>query len=362
MANLPASASSAHAERNSGQAAEPADITLNLLFPWPEEERSSRWRRSLAASVVVHILLFFAAIQLKSLIPASPEETVVRRVTPLYLPPDLLTQRAPNKGEISKSFDLARLMASQKAERRIAAPAPGTVRKLQIPKQQAKSTPKAPISPQIAAQPPKEIAASEPPPAGIVDSQIAAAPAPPVPAALPVPTAGSPASRKEGAYKITVPKNSVQDILRQMARGNSNSSTIVVSDDGADSAIPPAPGQQALQGHMNSEVELKTDPHGADFKPYLRQILAIVRRNWFSVLPDSARIGVLRGSTTIQFIVNQDGSIPKLVIADSSGAQALDRAAVAGLSMSNPLPPLPADFKGGLIRLQFSFNYNMPRQ
>jgi TonB family protein len=113
---------------------------------------------------------------------------------------------------------------------------------------------------------------------------------------------------------------------------------------------------------MNSEVELKTDPQGADFKPYLRQILAIVRRNWFSVLPDSARIGVLRGSTTIQFIVNQDGSIPKLVIADSSGAQALDRAAVAGLSMSNPLPPLPADFRGGLIRLQFSFNYNMPRQ
>lgn len=361
MANLPASASSAHAERNSGQAAEPADITLNLLFPWPEEERSSRWRRSLAASVAVHIVLFFAAIQLKSLIPAPPEETVVRRVTHLYLPPDLLTQRAPNKGEISKSFDLARLMASQKAERRIAAPSPGTVRKLQIPKQQV-TMPKAPISPEISVQPPKEIAANEPPPAGIADSQIAAAPPPPAPAALPVPTAGSIDGGKEGAYKITVPKNSVQDILRQMARGNSNSSILIVSDDGANSAIPPAPGQQALQGHMNSEVELKTDPHGADFKPYLRQILAIVRRNWFSVLPDSARIGVLRGSTTIQFIVNQDGSIPKLVIADSSGAQALDRAAVAGLSMSNPLPPLPADFRGGLIRLQFSFNYNMPRQ
>lgn len=361
MANPPVSASGVHAERKSGDVAGTTDAALNLLFPWPEEERGSRWRRSLAASFAVHIALFFAAIQLKSIIPAPPEETVVRRVTHLYLPPDLLTQRAPNKGEISKSFDLARLMASRQAERRIAAPAPGSVRKLQIPKQQAQTTPKAVIKPEISPQPPKEIAANGLPPAGIVDSPITPAP-PPATAALPAPPAGLPESRKEGAYKITVPKNSVQDVLQQMAHGNSNSSTIVVSDDGANSAIPPAPGQKALQGHMNSEVELKTDPQGADFKPYLRQILAIVRRNWFSVLPDSARIGVLRGSTTIQFIVNQDGSIPKLVIADSSGAQALDRAAVAGLSMSNPLPPLPSGFKGGLIRLQFSFDYNMPRQ
>jgi TonB family protein len=111
---------------------------------------------------------------------------------------------------------------------------------------------------------------------------------------------------------------------------------------------------------MGSALELESDPQGADFKPYLTRILAIVRRNWFSVLPDSARMGILRGRTTVQFIVNRDGSIPKLVIADSSGLQPLDRAAIAGLSMSNPLPPLPADFKGGLIRLQFSFNYNVP--
>jgi TonB family protein len=361
MANPPASANGIHAEWKSGEMAGTTDAALNLLFPWPQEERGSRWRKSLAASFAAHIVLFFAAIQLKSLIPAAPEETVVRRVTHLYVPPDLLTQRAPNKGEISKSFDLARLMAAQQAERRVAAPTPGSVRKLQIPKPKANTTPKAPIRPEISAQPPTEIAANQPPPTGALDATITAAPPPPTPAALPTPGVGSPDSRKEGSYKITVPKNSVQDVLQQMARGNSNSSSIVVSDDGANSAVPPAPGQKALQGHMNSEVELKTDPHGADFKPYLRQILAIVRRNWFSVLPDSARIGVLRGSTTIQFIVNQDGSIPKLVIADSSGAQALDRAAVAGLSMSNPLPPLPADFKGGLIRLQFSFNYNMPR-
>jgi TonB family protein len=134
----------------------------------------------------------------------------------------------------------------------------------------------------------------------------------------------------------------------------------VVSDEGTAKAPPSMPGSQGSQGHMNSAIELQTDPQGADFKPYLVRILAIVRRNWFNVLPVSAQMGVLRGRTVIQFVVNRDGSIPKLVIADPSGAPPLDRAAVAGLSMSNPLPPLPPEFKGLYIRLQFSFNYNMP--
>jgi TonB family protein len=61
----------------------------------------------------------------------------------------------------------------------------------------------------------------------------------------------------------------------------------------------------------------------------------------------------------VEFIINRDGSIPKLVTAESSGLDPLDRAAIAGLSMSNPLPPLPADYKGFQIRLAFSFAYNM---
>jgi hypothetical protein len=43
-----------------------------------------------------------------------------------------------------------------------------------------------------------------------------------------------------------------------------------------------------------------------------------------------------------------------------SGTLALDRAAVAGVSASNPFPPLPAEFRGNLIRLQLVFSYNVP--
>jgi TonB family protein len=108
-----------------------------------------------------------------------------------------------------------------------------------------------------------------------------------------------------------------------------------------------------------SALELLSDPLGVDFKPYLIRVLAQVRRNWLAVIPESARLG-RRGRVVIQFAVARDGRIPKLVIATPSGTEALDRAAVAGISASTPLPPLPPEFKGDQVRLQLSFSYNMP--
>jgi outer membrane biosynthesis protein TonB len=44
-----------------------------------------------------------------------------------------------------------------------------------------------------------------------------------------------------------------------------------------------------------------------------------------------------------------------------SGAKALDQAAVAAISASDPLPSLPKEFKGDRIVLQMTFMYNVPR-
>jgi protein TonB len=336
------------------------DPELNLLLSWPDEGRSSRWRTCFGVSLALHLLLFTGGLQLRTLVPGrlAPQPATKTIVTPLYVPPDLLTQRAPNRGKISKTFDLADLMAARQAQRRLVAPPPGKTRRLELPKQSAEPAPKA-IAPQISAEPPAQVAANQPPPAGVPDSVINRLPPAPAPAPDSLPSIGIEQSAK-ATPKLAPPKNSVQDVIQQMAKRDSGSSSVVVIDNGPSPALPAAPGQNLTPSRMGSALELKSDPQGADFKPYLTRILAIVRRNWFSVLPDSARMGTLRGRTTVQFIVNRDGSIPKLVIADSSGLQPLDRAAIAGLSMSNPLPPLPTDFKGGLIRLQFSFNYNVP--
>jgi len=67
-----------------------------------------------------------------------------------------------------------------------------------------------------------------------------------------------------------------------------------------------------------------------------------------------------RGLVLIQFSIDRSGGVPKLVIASPSGITAFDRAAVAGISASNPFPPLPAAYKGDQIRLQMAFSYNLP--
>ena len=113
------------------------------------------------------------------------------------------------------------------------------------------------------------------------------------------------------------------------------------------------------RGNIGSGLELLSDPEGVDFRPYLLQILNAVRRNWFAVIPESARIGLEKGRVALQFSISRQGDVPKLVISSSSRSQPLDRASVAGVSASLPFPPLPAEFKGNEIRVQFVFLYNV---
>jgi TonB family protein len=330
---------------------------LNLLLEWPNEGSRSYWAGILAASLAVHAVLFLLATQLPSFVARSePEQRIIVRRIPLYLPPDVLTQKERNRNKVSKQIDLADLLASQQLQARAAAKP--SVRHFELPKQAAQKAVKAP--PQILPEAP-QIAMNQPvgaPPPGVANG-ISAPPAP-APAEQPFQNIGSEAPPNPHP-KLAPPKNPVQSAVNGLAQ-QGNSGRVIVSDDSAAEPLPTAPGSTAHTGAQHAAVELQSDPQGADFKPYLRQILAIVRANWRRVIPESVRMGQLRGRTTLEFIINRDGSIPKLVTADSSGSDPLDRAAVAGLSMSNPLPPLPSDFKGAQVRLAFSFSYNMPAQ
>ncbi len=124
------------------------------------------------------------------------------------------------------------------------------------------------------------------------------------------------------------------------------------------SGIGEAINQAPSPGKQGSALEPLSDPMGVDFRPYLLQILSTVRRNWFAVMPESAKLG-RRGKVALQFAISRDGSVLKIVFAANSGADSLDRAAVASISMSHPFPPLPTEFHGNQIRLQFTFQYNM---
>jgi TonB family protein len=164
-------------------------------------------------------------------------------------------------------------------------------------------------------------------------------------------------SENKGQAKLSPPKASVQDAVRDLARGRGGQGSMAVGDLDRPPDLPESIQLPASPGRTGSSLELMSDPMGVDFKPYLIQILSVVRKNWFAVIPESARLGN-RGVVELQFIIDRNGDVPKLVIATPSGSEVLDRAAVAAVSASVRFPPLPNEFKGQQIRLQFAFKYN----
>ena len=342
------------------EAVEAQERDLDLLRGLPESPPRRRIAIVFLGSLGLHLFLFFVAVHLPSFAsnPVTSERQAVLHRTPLYMPPDLLTQRAPNRDRVSKSIDLDDLLATPNKQARKSAPAPSKKR-YEPPKavgQQAKAAP-----PAILPEPPKvQLPAQKPAlPPGANGPLAKAAPPPPKPVDSPFQNIGSAAP--EDPTAPLKPRTDVQSAIQGLAQ-EKEKRNLIISDDNAAPPAPGTPGNLGNDGGPHTAVELQSDPRGADFKAYLTRILAIVRGNWKRVIPESARMGVLRGRTTVEFIINRDGSIPKLVIATPSGSDPLDRAAGAGLTMSNPLPPLPTDYPGFQVRLAFTFTYNMPTQ
>ncbi len=331
---------------------------LHLLTNW--EQDRSRVREAGVLSLLVHVLAVIGLILIpRSLISPPRHES---QITPLIEPPTELTQRAPTKGKITKEITAEALLARPRIQ--IPPSPPSTTRPAAL-----KNTPEAAPPPAPLPEPPRidsSLRGAQPPTALPAGPQMAQAVPPPQiqpeekpKLAFETPTAPPPSG---GRGKIAVPDTSVAGAIRSLTHGASQAG-MVVGDDTADPGpgglgsgmnLPPSPGRSA------SALQLLSDPMGVDFRPYLIQVLANVRRNWFAVFPESAKLG-RRGKVEIQFAISRNGSVPKLVIVMPSGAEALDRAAVAGISASNPFPPLPVQFSGEVIRLQFTFLYNMPR-
>lgn len=326
---------------------------------WGEFERSRETGRAFRAgtlSVALHALALTLLILAPPAVhtPRRDPGRVARSVTPLIAPPRDLTQREPNRGKISREVDLEALLPRPQLR---VPPVPRSRPSFQIPQ----SPRPAPAAPAPLPEPPKIEAAELPRPApGLLPgpgSETAPPPPPPPPEkpklAFERPGPGGAPGR------LAPPSTSVQEAIRSAARPG-GAGGLIVGDAGDFSPGGAFPGlnQPPLPGRPSGTVELLSDPMGVDFRPYLIRILSTVKRNWLAVIPESAKMG-RRGKVVIQFSVSRDGNVPKLIIAMPSGAEPLDRAAVAGISASNPFPPLPTEFRGEQIRLQFSFLYNM---
>lgn len=168
-----------------------------------------------------------------------------------------------------------------------------------------------------------------------------------------------PAAQEPGAGKATLPLasagRSIEESIRGTAPGSGGGGT------GSGGSLPGGVYEQRRGNFSTSEPLILSDTRGVDFGPYLARVLAAVRRNWLAVIPESARLGQ-KGKTVIVFTILKDGSVPPTqpVVTRTSGQDPLDRAALSAILASVPFPPLPTQFTGEHIVLQFTFLYNLP--
>lgn len=347
---------------------------LELLLDYGDQEQTRRHRLAACGAVLYQLAVILFALNAPGgamrFHTAAEVHVDIRRSTPLIAPRNLpefkITQKEEQKKKPATEIDIAALMPKKAIVQprstppgKPLTPPPGPVAApVPVPRPQAVEAPKIEVAEQQA--PPNPPANPAPKPA----------PTPPPVAEPPKanpfervggPQPGTSATQGLGRVVIAPPKTGVEEAIRAVAQGGGGHG-VIVGDIGGGGMGSLSEGriQNPTPGRHGSSLELLSDPKGIDFRPYLIQVLAAVKRNWQAVLPESARLG-RQGRTAIQFSINRLGGVPKLVIAFPSGTEALDRAAVAGISASNPFPPLPAEFTGTEIRLQLVFTYNMPR-
>jgi len=319
---------------DAGPDAGSGDDALELFPEWQDPITSRRLLQAGIGSLLVHAIVAAVLLTLPETsgrFNGPPITADFRKMAvPLYAPKVFeVTQKEPNKGKVTPQLDIRSSIEAPPKAKAFAPPAPaGPV-----------------VPPAATIAPPPQIQAEVATPAisGVV------------PALTPPPAKPKIALEDVGAAETSVtppinptiklPKTSLDELDRPGQPGGAGGT--ISSPDGASEAA-------ALR-----QMQLLSDPMGVDFKPYLLQVLTRVRRNWFAIWPDSAKAG-RRGLVLIQFSIDRRGGVPKLVIASTSGITTFDQAAVAGISASNPFPPLPAAYKGDEIHLQMAFSYNLP--
>jgi TonB family protein len=336
---------------------------LNLLLERDRRGDWRRWRKSAVVSVAVHLILLTVLLvipETESRVYEQPLPTL--HFTPLYTPTEL-TQKDPNKGKLSKELTIAAIP-----------PRPATKSTTPVPPAKRAAPPPPPV-PQIVKAEPKPVIV-EPPkietpksPVDLQAEQLAKlnSPLPPPTqqlkivlenVAAPPPPAGSNQGKPLGG--IALPSLTAESAIHDLAtNGASLGGHQSVDAPGAEPAIA-GRNLPASPGNLPANLELRSDPQGVDFKPYMMQVLAAVRRNWFAVYPETARMGA-RGQVVLEFAIAKQGVVTKVILPGQSGSKPLDEAAIAAISASNPLPPLPKDFKGDRIVLRMTFMYNMKR-
>jgi TonB family protein len=95
---------------------------------------------------------------------------------------------------------------------------------------------------------------------------------------------------------------------------------------------------------------------GDRYSAYVNNITRAISGNWLRSLVDANVQKAPR--VYMSFTISRDGSVTDVSVKQSSGIPSLDRSAQRAILASNPLQPLPSDYRGGSVTVSFYFEYS----
>lgn len=175
---------------------------------------------------------------------------------------------------------------------------------------------------------------------------------------VPVPTGGTQAGKystgpvsgsgKVASQAVSSAKaaSTPSPTLAPTGGGSSNGAKLANGGGGYGSAGNPGPGNP----NGAPGIDAIREP---DFGPYMRELQRRIKMNWDPPKGDQSKRVVL------MFKIAKDGRLLSCSVHKSSGLPNADKAAIQAVQLTAPFKPLPPDFKGSNIDIQFTFDYNV---
>lgn len=259
-------------------------------------------------------------------------------------------------------------------------PSPGAPKASQSSKkpaeQPAKKNPLQKLMQKPATQTPTPKASAKPAAQGPVKPE-QAKPAPPTARpSLKPPTTPRPATSPSSAFNVPVPKGGtgsgsyttgpISGSGSSKSGGGAGGSSVGKSSGGPSLAPTGSSGTKLAKGGGGGTGGYGNpgpgNPNGRpgidavrepDFGPYMRELQRRIKMNWDPPKGNESKRVVL------MFKIAKDGRLLSCSVFKSSGLPNADKAAINAVQATAPFRPLPAEFKGQHIDIQFTFDYNV---
>ncbi|MGE0200014.1 MAG: TonB family protein [Candidatus Melainabacteria bacterium] len=242
-------------------------------------------------------------------------------------------------------------------------PTPKASQPVQRPTPQPRQAAQQP-SPQPAEQPRKAPPAPKPPTKAPPRQTLAKAPPNPIASAIRTPMPGNPSAVKTGPVVSTPGSGAASGSRGGGAPGPAAIPGSLSRASGSPGGSGGSAGGQRGDGGSGSYTQSGSPGGGGgpagvdaqaepDFGPYIAELQRRIKRNWHPPSADRSK------RVVAFFTISRDGRLLNVRIQQSSGTEVADAAATAAVRSSAPFRPLPANFRGQSIDVQFIFDYDV---